>query len=164
MPSRFQSLFRQSCCGLTVAFGILCIVQPAIAGERDTARLPLLPLYKQECAACHVAYPPAMLPAPSWQRLLDTLPRHFGTDASLDPASVKALSAWLAAHAGSGRRAGEAPPEDRITRSSWFVREHDEIAASTWKSPAVNSAANCIACHARADKGEFNEHDVRIPR
>ena len=27
------------------------------------ARIPLLPKYQQECSACHVAYPPGMLPA-----------------------------------------------------------------------------------------------------
>jgi hypothetical protein len=27
---------------------------------------PLLPQYKQECAACHLAYPAGMLPAKSW--------------------------------------------------------------------------------------------------
>ena len=97
------------------------------------AQLPLLPSYKTECAACHVAYPPGMLPASSWQRLVTQLPNHFGTDASLDPAAVKELSTWLSANAARGRRAAESPPEDRITRSAWFTRQHDEVPAATWK-------------------------------
>lgn len=133
-------------------------------GDKHAIRAPLPPQYRQECGACHVAYPPALLPLASWQRVMANLQRHFGTDASTDAAAARELSAWLAANAGSSKRVREPPPEDRITRSAWFVRKHDEIAAATWKSRAVKSAANCNACHARADQGEFNEHDVRIPR
>ena len=61
-------------------------------------------------------------------------------------------------------RVREEPPQDRITRAAWFVREHDEVHAATWALPAVKSAANCAACHTRADQGEFRERDIRIPR
>ena len=90
--------------------------------------------------------------------------RHYGTDASLEPATVKELSAWLTANAGTYKRVAEAPPEDRITRSAWFIRKHDEAPATAWKLAAVKSAANCNACHARADQGDFSERNVRIPR
>jgi hypothetical protein len=135
----------------------------AAAGEgRPAAEPPLLPRYAQECSACHLAYPPRMLPAASWQRLMSGLSQHYGSDASLDPASVTELSAWLAANAGSGRRVGTAAvPEDRITRSTWFIREHDEVPAATWKLAAVKSPANCQACH---PQGVFDERHVRIPR
>lgn len=138
---------------------------PAFAGDdHRLSATPLLPIYKQECGACHVAYPPGLLPAESWRRLLGTLPRHFGTDASLDAAGVNELARWLNANAGRSSRVREAPPDDRITRSAWFLREHDEVPAAAWKRPAVKSAANCAACHARADQGDFDEHNVRIPR
>lgn len=140
----------------------LGLAQAALAD--DHRRVPLLPTYQQECAACHVPYPPGMLPAASWQRLMSNLPRHFGTDASLDPASVKALSTWLTANAGTYKRVREAPPEDRITRSAWFIRKHDEVSAATWKLPAVKSAAQCAACHGQAEQGDFSERNVHIPR
>lgn len=137
----------------------------ARAEERERAApQPLLPKYRQECSACHLAYPPGMLPAASWQRLLAGLPRHFGTDASLDAPTVRELSAWLTANAATGRRAEAAPPDDRITRSAWFVREHREIAAAVWQRPAVKDPSNCAACHAGAEQGVFDEHNVRIPR
>lgn len=133
--------------------------------EERFASVPWLPLYKQECSACHVAYPPGLLPAQSWRRLMGGLPRHFGTDASLDAASVKQISDWLGKHAASSEYGARATPtEDRITRSAWFSRQHNEIPARTWKLPAVKSAANCAACHTRADQGDFNERYVRIPR
>lgn len=128
------------------------------------ARAPSLAKYVQECAACHLAYPPALLPAPSWQRVMANLPRHYGTDASLDPATVSALATWLTANAATSSRRSESPPDDRITRANWFIREHHELAAATWKLPKVRNAANCAACHTQADQGDFNEHNVRIPR
>lgn len=144
---------------------LLSVAGAAVAGDHGRSPRTAPPaLYTQECASCHVAYPPGLLPAASWQRLMANLPRHFGTDASLDPAGLKELAGWLAGNAGSGRRAREAPPGDRITRSAWFVREHDEVPARTWKLPAVKSPSNCSACHTRADQGDFDEHDVRIPR
>ncbi|HEY0856478.1 MAG TPA: diheme cytochrome c [Albitalea sp.] len=133
-------------------------------GDKHAPRVPLLPQYQQECASCHVAYPPGMLPAASWRRIVEGLPQHYGSDASLDAATLQQLSTWLNANAGTGRRLREAPPEDRITRSAWFVREHDDVGPATWKRPAVKSAANCAACHTRADQGEFRERDIRIPR
>ncbi len=153
-----------------IALGLLAalsLAQVALAdddgGDRGR-RVPLLPKYKQECAACHTAYPAGMLPAASWQRIMGNLSKHYGADASLDPATVKELSGWLGANAGTYKRVREEPPQDRITRSAWFIRKHDEVSAASWKLPAVKSAANCAACHTQADKGDFNEHNVRIPR
>lgn len=124
---------------------------------------PLLPAYKQECASCHVAYPPGFLPAQSWQRLMSRLSQHFGTDASIDAAQVKQLESWLVQNAAT-RRAQEPPAEDRITRSAWFVREHRKVSQSVWDRPSIKGPANCAACHTRADQGDFDEHTVRIPR
>jgi len=119
--------------------------------------------YKAECAACHTAYPPALLPAASWQRIMGGLEHHFGTDASLDAATVKQLNVWLQAHAAQGGRRGVAPPHDRITEATWFVREHRGIDPAVWKLPSVKSAAQCAACHTGADQGDFDDDRMRIP-
>jgi hypothetical protein len=119
--------------------------------------------YTQECAACHVAYPPALLPASSWQRIMGGLDRHFGTDASLDAATASQIGAWLQAHAGRDRRAREVPPQDRITRSAWFERKHREIDAAVWKHASVKSPANCAACHAGAERGHYDDDTLKIP-
>jgi hypothetical protein len=134
------------------------------AGDHGLRAAPLLPAYQEECGTCHAPYPPGLLPAPSWQRVMGTLSRHYGTDASLDAATATQLSSWLAANAGASRRAREAPPQDRVTRSAWFGREHDEVPAATWRSAAVKSPANCGACHTQANQGDFDEHRIRIPR
>jgi nitrate/TMAO reductase-like tetraheme cytochrome c subunit len=128
------------------------------------SRAPAPAQYVQECGSCHVPYPARMLPAESWKRVMAQLSRHFGTDASLDAAAGGAVSGWLAAHAGSSGRTVKAPPDDRITRADWFVREHDEVGSAVWKRPAVKSPANCGACHARAAQGDFNEEQIHVPR
>ena len=162
MYPRFASALASALWGLVAT---LSVGAPALADEdRGAAAGPVLPKYQQECASCHVAYPARLLPAASWQRLMANLPRHFGTDASLDPATLKELSNWLAANAGTGRRVSQPPPEDRITRLAWFIREHGKVPDASWKLPAVKSPANCGACHTQAEKGDFNEHNIRIPR
>lgn len=128
--------------------------------------VPPSPKYLQECAACHIAYPVGMLPAASWQHLMGSLNKHYGTDASLDAASQRDISDWLKANAGTYKRVSEAPPQDRITQSAWFLRKHrdGEVPAGVWKRASVGSAANCAACHPQAAQGRFSEHDIRIPK
>jgi hypothetical protein len=158
----FNPIRGAACAVLAAVLG--AAMGPAWAGDHRATAVPALPQYRQECGACHVAYPPGLLPAASWQRLMNGLGRHFGTDASLDAAATKEIAAWLAANAGTSRRARDEPPQDRITRSAWFVHEHDEVAPAVWQRPAVKRPANCAACHTQADQGDFNEHRIRIPR
>lgn len=146
------------------ALGLLLAVGSA---QADRVAAPQLPAYQNECAACHMAYPPGLLPAASWQRLAANLDRHFGSDASVDPATLQVLTGFLASHAGSFKKVARdaaPPPEDRISRAPWFVRAHHEIAPATWKRAAIGSASNCVACHAGATQGRFSDDDVRIPR
>ena len=143
---------------LLFAFGLL--LSEAVAEPRATASVDAK--WKAECGSCHIAYPPQLLPASSWRRLMAGLPRHFGADASLDAASAAEIGAFLERNAGSGKRGGEAA--QRITETRWFLHKHDEVRAAVWKNPRVKSAANCSACHGGAERGDFDEHAVRIPR
>ena len=151
---------------LLAACAALLLATSAQADDRQTP-VALLPKVQQECTACHMAYPPGLLPAASWQRLMANLPRHFGTDASLDAASTREITAWLLQHAGPSkrvRRDPSPPPQDRISRADWFLSKHREVGASTWVLPSVKSAANCAACHTGAEQGDFSERNIRIPR
>ena len=150
----------------TLAAAVLALSIPAAArADGREGMPPAVPeAFLQECASCHVAYPPGMLPASSWSRMMQGLDQHYGTDASLDAAMVRQISTWLAAHAGTYKRVREAPPQDRITQSSWFERKHREVEPAVWKRAAVGSPANCMACHTRADQGDFDDDRVRIPK
>lgn len=157
-----HSNFKKFSLALALAAGLLVNAQADPVGSRVTP----LPQYQQECAACHMAYPPGLLPAASWQRMMGSLNKHYGTDASLDAASTSNISGWLKTNAGSYKRVGEEPPQDRITRSAWFLRKHrdGEVPAGVWKRASVGSPANCVACHAQAAQGNFDEHAVKIPK
>jgi hypothetical protein len=155
---------RTAQCRRLALIGLALVAPLCPADEGQRLKVPLLPAYQQECAACHIAYPPGLLPAASWQRISQNLGKHYGCDASLDPATVAQLSQWLSANAATGKRSRETPPEDRITRSAWFVREHVEVPAATWKRASIKSAAHCAACHGGAEQGDFNEHRIRIPK
>lgn len=134
------------------------------AGEHDAvARVAWPQAYVQECGACHIAYPPRMLPAPSWARLMGGLDKHFGADASLDAPDRQPLSQWLQAHA-DRRAATTLPPDDRITRTARFERKHRKVEPETWRLPSVRSASNCLACHGGADQGQYSEHALPGPK
>lgn len=166
MPSGARRLRPAPRVGLLVA--ALCLVASAIPTQAQADSDRLMPrvtpkAYVQECAACHTAYAPALLPAASWQRLMGGLEKHYGSDASLDPATVTQLSQWLQANAGAYKRVHEVPPQDRITRSAWFERKHRRIEPAVWALPSVRSPAQCSACHTGADQGHFDDDELRYP-
>ena len=101
--------------------------------------------YRSECGSCHVPYPPKLLPAESWRQLMSRLERHFGSDASLDAVTRQDIEGYLAANA--GRRAAPPGPDPRITQTRWFFKEHG----------VVKNPSNCTACHAGAEKGNFDD-------
>lgn len=146
------------------------------------------PKYRSECGSCHVPYPPALLPAPAWQKMMASLKQHFGTDATLDPASAREVGDFLARNAGGNRhREREREDDDdhhgrehgrdrdrgaagdagtlRISETGWFQHEHSEdLSPAVWRSPKVKTPANCGACHTRAEQGDYDERSLRVPR
>lgn len=131
--------------------------RPAGAGPNDDHAT-----MQAECGSCHVAYPARLLSRAAWGQVLESLDRHYGVDASLDAATLAAVSRQLVPPAAAPAKANAALP--RITTAAWFRDEHDEVSAATWRRPAVKSAANCDACHPRAARGDFDEDRVSIPR
>jgi len=142
--------------------GMALIAHDARADARPAA--PPNERWSAECGSCHVAYPPRLLPAPAWRRMMSQLDRHFGVDATVDPAAAASIGAYLERYSGSERRTALAPDSLRITETRWFLHEHDEVSPAVWKLPAVKSAANCAACHTKAEQGDFRERYIRIPR
>lgn len=120
--------------------------------------------FQQECASCHMAYPPGLLPAASWTKLMGGLDKHFGADASLTPAETTEITNFLLKNASNRWTASTAPL--RITESTWFKTKHNsrEIAPDVWKRASIKSPANCSACHSSAEKGDFNENSIKIPK
>jgi hypothetical protein len=147
--------------GLALCGGVLSL---AFAGSDNLLPATMLPKYQQECAACHLAYPPGLLPGQSWIRLMSNLEQHFGSDASIDLKDVQEMSVWLGANAGTYKRVRAEPQNDRLTESDWFVRKHRKIDPEVWLRDSVKSKANCAACHTQAERGNYDDDAVTIPK
>ena len=119
--------------------------------------------YEAECASCHIAYPPGLLGQKNWQNIMSGLNKHFETDASMDAKTESEIAQWLLKHAANRQKYSAFAPENRITKTSWFIRKHDEVRADVWTRVGIKSPANCSACHADAAKGDFEEDNIRIP-
>lgn len=137
------------------------------------AATPPSEVYATECGSCHLAYPPGLLPAESWRRLLGGLEEHFGENAELDAATRSLLEGWLAdnaAETGTSKRGRkilrslneEAPL--RISRTPYIVRKHEDVRPSVFDRASVGSRANCVACHEGAERGDFDDDRVKIPK
>lgn len=132
---------------LPLAFG-----GSASAGERDQVPPVSHAATKKECGECHMAFLPALLPAASWSRILDTLADHFGESAELAPPLVTEIRAYLTAQAGSGDAA-----ISRITEQRWWLRKHRKLRAEIWQRPEIGSKINCEACHRDAARGLYDD-------
>ncbi len=157
--------------------GILSI--PLVWGDDDDhhtqkSATATNPLYTEECSSCHMAYPPDLLPARSWTKIISGLEDHFGDNAELDTETAQFISQFLqknSADQSSYRRshkfnrsisASDTPM--RISDIRYFKHEHNEIPQRMVSgNPQVKSFSQCDACHAKAEQGNFNEHGVRIP-
>ena len=121
----------------------------------------------KECGACHMVYPPQMLPARSWQTLMTNLSNHFGEDATLSPDVQKDITTYLVSRAADSesstegrmfiRALAKTDAPLRITETPFWMRAHREVSKSSYARPEVKSPANCQGCHRTADKGEFFE-------
>lgn len=154
-----MTLFRRLQIG-AVSSVFLCL---ALWSGADAADLDEQ-AWREECSACHIAYPARFLPAASWDEIMRTLDKHFGADASVDAATAEKISRYLAAAARPASRTQAGASPLRITESRWFMHEHDEVSANQWRNPKVKSAANCGACHQDAETGRFSEGSLNIPK
>jgi hypothetical protein len=154
-----MTLLRKSQIGRVSAV-FLCVALWSAADAADLDEQA----WREECSACHIAYPARFLPAASWHEIMRTLDNHFGIDASVDAATAEKISRYLAAAARPASRTQAEPPPLRITETRWFMHEHDEVLAKQWRNPKVKSAANCGACHQDAEAGRFSERSLNIPK
>lgn len=151
---------------LTLAFSAL-VLSRAQAGGGHFFPPVADTVVKEECGSCHLAFAPSMLPARSWQRMMGDLKNHFGDDASLDPQVAARITDYLVANAADngGQRRGEklvrglaadAAPL-RISELPKWVREHRKVPDWEWRHKDVRTRANCVACHADAERGYYDD-------
>ena len=130
--------------------------------------------YKNECSACHFAYPAGFLPKRSWIKMMATLDDHFGENAELDNETTNEITSYLTAHAADQapnrfsrsitRSIADKAVPLRITETNYFLRKHREIPKRMVEGNIkVRSFSNCISCHTGAERGSFDEDGVNIP-
>ena len=150
---------------LVLSIGIVVGLGPA-AGQaiaQDHAAATTL----KECGACHMAFPPQLLPARSWQKIMSGLADHFGENADLADPTRAEITGYLVAHAADApgtangwfflRGVDASAVPLRITQLPFWKAAHSEIPAAEFKSVKVKSAANCLACHRSGGQGESGE-------
>lgn len=145
-------------------------------GEGGSKQMPTVmnAKWKAECSSCHMLYHPGLLPERSWKAMMNGLDKHFGEDAALDAATRDEISRFLvlnSADKSDNRRSSRinqsipaATTPLRVSETRYFTNKHDEISAATFKRKSIGSASNCVACHQGAEKGDFSESLVKIPR
>jgi hypothetical protein len=129
--------------------------------------------YKETCAECHFAYQPELLPSASWLKILNQLDDHFGEEIEADPDTIKTISDYLktnGAENSSAKRSkkimrslGNQVPM-RITDIPYIRGKHNELDPAVFKLESIGSLANCTACHITAEKGVYDDDDVKIPK
>ncbi len=135
-------------------------------------QVPINQTYSAQCGSCHLAYPPELLPAASWRKILSELPDHNGEQVELESPDKETVDQFLetnAADKSSSRRArriikslhGETPT--RITEVPYIRHQHDDISETVYQRESIGSFSNCNACHPSAERGKFNADSVRIP-
>jgi hypothetical protein len=128
--------------------------------------------YKETCGGCHFTYQPELLPSTSWLKILNQLDNHFGEEIETDLATIKNISDYLTtngAENSSGERSvkimrclGNETPI-RITDIPYIRKKHHELDPAIFKRKSIGSLSNCIACHTTAEKGIYDDDDVKIP-
>ena len=71
-----------------IAVFLLMLVTNLAHADGGRLSAPNNAKWKEECGSCHVAYPPQLLTAQNWQRLMGSLDKHFGSNAEIGRAHV----------------------------------------------------------------------------
>ena len=145
--------------------------------ERDKeVKAVSLKAYNDECSSCHYAYPPGLLPAASWQKLLApaALSKHFGENIEMkESLRVELLNYAIknSADKASAKRSQkimsslsqDLAPE-RITEVPYIRRKHQDIPENMIKgNPKVVALSQCDTCHTQAKTGNLDDDSVSIP-
>lgn len=157
----------------TVFLGGLIPAGVAAYGPGVSSRSALAAYYSDLCGGCHMAYPPSLLPARSWDHLMGELPAHFGTKVKMDEDGLHKVGRYLAEHASdrSGgalakRISASVPPGAKPIRISAMRVIEDEHRALGGRYliavPGISTISGCDSCHVGAERGRFDE--VNLPQ
>lgn len=133
---------------------------------------PLEQVYAKECGSCHSAHHPSVASAATWTAMMSGLRDHFGENASMDDATTRTISGYLAANAAEKWDTLAAhrlvPPDSkeplRITATKGWQRMHRHVAKAAFERKSVGGKLNCSRCHGDAEFGRFDPRAITIPK
>ncbi|HKM61312.1 MAG TPA: cytochrome b/b6 domain-containing protein [Acidisphaera sp.] len=129
------------------------------------------PVYAEQCGGCHLAFPPSLAPAATWNTVLDHMDSHFGENPGLPPDMIAHFRAYLDANDASHwdtlpahvLRIPAPGGSLRITDTPGWKRIHRAIPSATFTSPPVYHRSHCEACHGDAATGRFAPQLIAVP-
>jgi hypothetical protein len=132
--------------------------------------------YQQECGECHFAYQPGLLPARSWDRLLnaEAMRDHFSVNAEMDKDVLRTIhdyavenaadKSWYKRSRKIAAATAEGPAPLRISELRYIERKHHEIPEKMVRgNNNVKSLSFCDKCHTQAALGVYDNDTVAIP-
>ena len=124
-------------------------------------------LYIAECGACHLAYPPQLLPESSWVQTMAGLEDHFGENAEIDSETNTKITAYLRQYGLGNNQPNtmskmmrELPIETtlRITDMPSFIDTHklvlDQLEMASFPEGYLSP---CADCHRQAASALFDK-------
>ncbi len=140
--------------------------------ERKTLPKVTNEVYMANCGSCHFAYQPGLLPAKSWQKIIDSPGGHAGGDLSLDKKTKTEIKRYLtqnSAEKAESKRSrkilasiGSSVPT-RISEVPYIREKHHKIDQTVFSRKTIGSRGNCVACHRTAESGDYDDDYVTIP-
>ena len=163
--SKAQWLTGTVTLALILIFGFYGVVVNAVIG--DTTSYTKDAIYVEECGACHLAYPPGLLPVDSGLKIMQGLADHFGESAELDEETTDYITKYLhqeALRAGVPTTMSEMLrnlPDDpplRITEFPAFLGAHQIILEQLQMDEfPTGFLSPCADCHRQAPDALFDK-------
>jgi hypothetical protein len=131
---------------------------------------------EEGCVDCHFVYQAEFLPERSWIKMFEEgeLKDHFGKEVLLSKDLKENLLQYYVENSSDRENSkaqkkinGSIQPDStplRVSKVPYIWSKHDDLKEEMFlKNEKVKSYANCVACHRDAEKGEFEEDEVKVP-
>jgi cytochrome b len=129
-------------------------------------------VFYRDCGDCHKVYPPHILPAASWRKIMGSLDNHRGekiTDENISMVNQETILNYLVENsADSSTREvsvktlhslGQRVPKT-ITKTPYWRETHKHIPRSVYKTKKIKDKSNCFACHKDFEHGVLDDMNI----
>ena len=121
--------------------------------------------YNKLCGSCHFAYQPGLLPAISWEKIMNNLNSHFRHSVKMTDVEIRTMRRYLldnsAGHVNDKvsnqilQSLKYNPVPLRITKTPFFIYKHNQ-------NKNIENMGQCDSCHQDAQQGDYNKDKINI--